>query len=226
MKYKFGEAVTAAYAEIPQVNPIRWEILFLDETNTLIPQTGKFKCKDFLNDIVSARNGHAFSIYSFNSVAYKTNDDGVWFRLTEIKDYQQFKDNVDKVINVFFDGKDEPLVTVDQIDKTTALMFMPAHIFSSTYKISLCSYLVRLCNYGEAFVNFNEALESKAAQTDRAIQDLGKKLALSWKMEVPPEYSKYWYYAGADYNSEKQPKASSGIIHNNGVLNWAQHGAK
>lgn len=222
MQYKFGKSVTAAYAEVPQINPLRWEILYLDG-DTLVPQTAKFKCKDFLNDIVSARNGHAFSIYLFDSTTYKTNDDGVWFRLTEIKDYQQFKDNVDKTINVFFDPKVEPLVTIDQIDATTALMFMPAHIFANTYKISLCSYLVRLCNYGEVFNSFNEALESTAAQTDRAIQEAGKKLALEWKMDVPEEYSKYWYYAGAEYNSEKQTKASSSIIHNNGVLNWATY---
>lgn len=223
MPYKFGQDLITSYSEIPQLNPLRWEILFKDG-DTLHPQTGKFKCKDFLNDIVAARKGYPFEVYRFDSTKIKTNTEGVWFRLTNLADYQQFVSNINNTLNVFYVGTDKLLITIEQIDKDSAVVFLPDHFFSNTYKISLTSYIIRLCNYGVAFNTFREALESIPAGEDNPANDQGKQLALEWQLEIPDGASNYWYYCGKDHNSIKKPVTDyPAIIHNNGVYNWSQY---
>jgi len=223
MPYKFVELAGAPlYAEIPQINPLRWEVLY-KKGNTFTLQTGKFRCKDFFNDLVAARKGYKMCIYGFNCADITTNRAGVWLRLSEIQDYQQFVSNINSTLNVFYAGTYVPLITMEQLDTTTVLMFLPSHFFSNTYKISLCTYMIRLCNYGVVFGSFKEALTSLASQEDGAIQDSGKALALDWMLDVPSTYDKYWYYAGKEYNSVKQPVPNVAVVHNNGVHNWSTH---
>jgi hypothetical protein len=224
MPYKIVDAPAASYAEVPQLNPIRWEIVY-KRGLTLYLQTQKFMCKDFFNDIVATKKGHAFHIYGFNTGSITTNRLGVWVRVSNIQDYQQFVTNIDKTLNVFYVGE-APLIKVEQLDDTTALMYIPNHFFSNTYKISLTTYVIRLCNYGQTFESFKEALRSLPSENDNPLQTSGKTLALAWMLDVPKEYENFWYWAGKEYNSVKNPAPFAAIIHNNGVHAWAVGGAK
>lgn len=229
MAFKFGKTLVRTYSEIGQPNPMRWEILWKDDNGTYHPQTGKIRCKDFFNDVVSKIMGdHTFLIYGFDSSTIKVNDEGVWFRLSNIADPDQFMDNAEKAINVKLMEQTDNNVRLSlfKLPRKKVLVFIPKYVFTSTYLTSLVTYVLRLCNYGEALPSFEYALsdDSVAYNTDNAIKYKGRALALKWAYKVPEEFSKYWYYSSDVYNSKTEPKPMyAGVIHNNGVMSWAQN---
>lgn len=216
--YKFGKDPAYSLTEAPQANPLRWQILFR-EGDSFEPQTAQFRCKDYLNDIVAKYRGHVVRVYGMDTSDTKLNDDGVWFRLFNIHDVDQFITNVDKAINASV--SDAP-ITLEKL-KGSVLMFIPRHFFDSSYKISLASYIIRISNNKVAFDSILSALNSLPAQADRAIKDHGMTLAKTWQFNVPQDYQQYWYYAGPAYNSEKDPKPQGGTIHNNGACSWGAY---
>ena len=222
MSFSFAKALSRTYSEISQVNPLRWEILYRDGNN-FIPQTGKIKCKDFFNDIVSKKNDYTFTIYGFNSTDVLLNKEGLYVRLTSIADMDQFIKNVEKVINTRLKADLQCSIWTQKIRKSSALLFIPNELFGSTYLISLVTYLIRLCNYGKDLEDFNTVFDSVPAITDNALNPKAKALAKAWGFGVPEQYKEFWYYAGSSYNSKTAPSPSSSVIHNNGVCNWASY---
>ena len=229
MAFSFAKAITRSYSEISQPNPMRWEILWKDEVGKFHPQSGKIKCKDFFNDLVSKIMGdHTFMIYGFNSATTKINDEGVWFRLSNIDNPEQFMDNAEKAINVKLMEQTDNNVRLSlfKLPRKKVLVFIPKYLFTKTYLTSLVTYMLRLCNYGVPITSFEEALsdDNVAYKTDNAIKGNGRQLALKWAFKVPERYAEFWYFSGPSYNSTKQPKPEyNGVIHNNGVMSWANY---
>lgn len=222
-KYSFARALKRTYCEVSQPNPLRWEILHR-EGNRFTPQTAKFKCKDFLNDLVAklAVNRH-ISIYGMDMAGVKVNDEGVYIRLSNIIDKNQFMQNLESVVNFTMLKELHEAVGVEPLPvKGKVLLLIPKCVFANTYLISAVSWLIRLCNTTENLQNFDYAVnQSVAANVDNAIAWEGKKLLTKWKFTVPDKYKGYWYYAGKTYNSEHNPDIGAGTIHNNGVMSWA-----
>jgi len=147
MAYKFNPVQwSRTYSEIEQNNPLRWQFLFR-EGDTFTPQTSKFKCKDFLNDVVAWYQGKKLDIYGMRFGGYKFNEDGVWLRLYEVSSPEVFTSNIENTINVFFSDVPERQIYVEDLGEKSMLMFVPKHFFESTYLISLASFLIRLSNY-------------------------------------------------------------------------------
>ena len=226
MAFKFAKAIARKYSEISQPNPLRWEVLWKDEVGTFHPQTGKMKCKDFFNDLVSKiMVGKEVAIYGFDTSTCKINDEGVWFRLSKVDNPELFIDNANKTINnkLLEQYGGDVLVSLFKLPRKRVLVFIPKKLFTSTYTVSLVTYVLRLCNYGETLHNFEHAIsQSVACSTDQAIHNKGRSLALMWGFKVPVKYENYWYFNGDGYNSVVNPNPSyAGVIHNNGVMSWS-----
>ena len=61
--YKFEADPVYHYSEAPQSNPLRWQLYYREE-NTFTPQTGQFRCKDYLNDVCAKYNGKNEASYA------------------------------------------------------------------------------------------------------------------------------------------------------------------
>lgn len=222
-KFKFARALTQIYSENGQVNPIRWEIMFLNEDGvTMEPQTGKFKCKDFFNDVVcKIQTGVNPNVYSMDFSSVKLNSNGVWCRVTEIQDPEHFKTNIDKTVN---DYLEEP-ISVTNLTKTSCLLFFPLSCFDNTYKISLITWLIRVSNFGDSLESLNSVLDSsKISSLDCPFNEGTRNKIRKWKFTVPEDAKKYWFYAGTSYNSITLAETlyiNGHTIHNNGVQGFS-----
>ena len=222
MKYKFEKPTGQTYSEIGQPNPLRWEVLFRDG-DTFVPKSGKLKCKDFFNDMVSKIvHGKDVSIYGWSTTPLQLNEDGVWLRLTSLNDGVVFEKNINTSINPKMKADLGVELTVELLDKSSAVLFIPMAIWKSTYLISLTSWLVRLANYGSELGEFDAALDGAQAKADGAIHSSGVQLVRKWGFKIPKDYQQYWYFCTKEYNSVKNPEPSVSMIHNNGVMSWSK----
>ena len=215
--YKFEPDFAYHYSEAPQANPLRWQVYYR-EGDTFTPQTGRFMCKDYLNDVAARYHGKDVIAYGLNNANMKLNDDGIWLRLYHVTKPDVFMHNIACCINE--EKPDFPL-TMEVVDDTI-LMFMPRYYFNQTYLTSLASYIIRISNGDKKFKSLQDALTSKAAQADRAICEQGIVAALSWRFDVPEEFQQYWTYYSATYNSLLDNYSGS-AIHNCGVMAWTEN---
>ena len=225
MAFKFGKALIRKYSEIGQPNPLRWEILYQDEKGVFQPQTGKMKCKDFFNDLVSKiMANHDVYIYGFNTATCQVNETGVWFRLSNVEDQKQFINNANNVINPLLSEQQCTTISLYRLPRNKVLVFIPKIVFTSTYYVSLITYLLRLCNYGQELKSFHDALNHNVTSIDNALNANALSLARQWEFKVPEKFSKYWYYAGDHYNNVTiSTPISASVVHNNGVCQWAYY---
>lgn len=228
MAHKFTRKLIRKYCEISQPNPIRWEMLYLDD-GVFKPQTGLIKCRDFFNDIVSkVMVGRDIAIYGLDTSTVKINEDGVWMRVSGLINPDLFIKNINTIVNTKMQDELGTNLVLEPLPRKKVLIFFPKVIFSSTYLTSLVTWLIRLSNFEEEFESYEQCLtKSSAKDIDRAIAYMGLTVALKWGFKLPEGLSSYWYYAGANYNSAVDPTPTyAGTIHNCGVMNWAQHAPK
>ena len=224
MAHKFARALVRKYCEIDQPNPLRWEILFLDEDQVFKPQTAKFKCKDFLNDYVAKlTGGKDIAIYGMDTSTVKINDNGMWIRLSNIKGQELFINNINRVVNEKLQAELGLSISCESLKANKVLMFIPKGVFINTYLISQVAWLIRLCNYGVELKSWEEAIDHAITGPDRAIQYSGKNLMKKWGFKVPEKYSEFWWYQGNNYNSKCVGYVTGSQIHNNGVMSWSNY---
>lgn len=217
--YKFEADPVYHYSEAPQGNPLRWQLYYREE-NTFTPQTGRFMCKDYLNDVCAKYNGKDVIAYGLNNKNMKLNDEGTWIVLRFVQHPEVFMHNIEKCINEEVSDADMCL-TMEVVDDKI-LMFIPRYYYNQTYLISLASYIIRISNTNVKFKSFDDALTSKNAQADRAIYGQGFALAKSWRFEVPEEFQQYYTYYSSTYNSVLDNYTGS-TVHNCGVMAWVEN---
>lgn len=220
-QFKFGKTLVKQYGEVGQPNPLRWEVLFQEQDGTLQPQSAKMKCRDFFNDLVGWYHNVKGCIYGFDTRAIKLNDDGVWLRLTKVKDVPQFLQNLDTLVNKPMAEDLGVIVSFWYINKDTVLIFIPRKVMESTYTVSLTTWLLRLSNYGHTFTSFEEVCQNNAATNKDNVKSPAAVKQLRFKL--PEQYQLYWYYHNEQYNSVKQPDPSAymSILHDNGIQRWS-----
>ena len=219
--YKFHGQVAYGLHEADQSNPLRWELLYRESEDTFRIQTAKFKCRDYLNDIVAKYHGTDFVIYGMDTKVFQLNDEGVYLRLTDITNRDILIENIDQCVN------QTELIGVERVviepiqDTPDALLFIPRWFFNHTYRISLLSYIIRVSSLGEKFGSFDDIWKSAAHKSDAAISTNYAKTICKWKFNVPQSFRDYWFYAGQAYNSSKKVESFwASVVHNNGVVNW------
>lgn len=217
------KSVGIHYAEIPQPNPLRWYIVVPKGKDTYENMSGEIKCKDFFNDLAyTIQTGESFTIYSFNAGSYSPpkKDKPVYLAVKNTTPH--FEANM-KVLNQWLE-KDQgfPAVGCEKSQEGLYLLTIPPIYWTKTYYTSLITLVIRLMNQNTPFTSFDEVIK----KTTFAVQDqnLWKQVvAKKWFFkDLPKNLSKYIYYAGSAYNSEKPPAgyALSTTVHNNGVIGW------
>lgn len=222
--FKVKLSVATRYLEEGQVNPLRWKTMYR-EGDLFTDQSGWIKCKDFFNDTVAFfKEGSVFSIYSYKN-DIKKNEEGVYVLLDNIKDKNQFLHNLEVIARQCVADKFDwvtPVFPVDALPKDQILLLIPNSFWESTYYISLITKVLRLANYGVRYETWEDfwkddapAVRLESGFDPETIQFVNTK-----GFKLPQKYKRYWYFAGKQYNSQKEPKLTGGVIHNNGVNNW------
>lgn len=223
VKFVFNLKNNKTYAEVGQPNPLRWKTLFMEKDGSFTDQSGWVKCKDFYNDTVAFfKAGSVFSIYGYEN-NIKKNKDGVYFLLRNIHDRDQFLHNIGVMNTQMEKDLGAQVVAWPQEAKDEMVVLLPNEVWESTYRISMVTMCVRLCNYGVKYDRWADFWTTNAPShtIDHAFSPAAIKNAKTLGFKVPDKFSKYWYYCGDDYNSEKKPAQTGGTIHNNGCTNWS-----
>lgn len=212
------------YAEIPQVNPLRWTILLRNEDGSFSPQSGLIKCKDFFNDLVGKYYGTSGAIYGFDTKSIKVNDDGVWFLLTHV--HKNFQQNLHDFLNPLLNDVFGEGLHPEYVENGGIVLKIPKTIFSNTYYVSLVTFLIRVCSMNylhkdleDVFHNPNNPCRKDESQ----ITDVYKRIS-KWGFNLPEDLKKYWFYCGPDLNSETHPdiaRTQISVLHNNGIMSWS-----
>ena len=214
--YKIARALVRNYNEAIQANPLRWEILYLDtETKTLLPQGAKMKCKDFFNDLVARYQGVKLSIYGFDTSTVQLNQEGVYFRLSNVVDIDQLEQSI-KALEV----AEHPTQILRGITRAQGrtILFVPRYYFESTYRISLLSHIVRIANNGKVLSSWNDYKDA----TQEFEPSLFSETIFKYQWTLPESFQGYWIYINKNYNSKGKGTTYAALIHNNGMLSWAQ----
>lgn len=208
------------YAEIPQPNPLLWQILH-KKVDVLTTQSSRLKCKDFFNDVVAWKVAKKkFSIYGFSNQV-KFNRNGLWVHLTKIADLQRFKANL-AIVNERLKADLKCNMQYQDLDTGLALLIPPA-VWKSTYYISLLSMVVRCCNYDKQYTTWEEifAEDSPMAMVDKAFNQKARNYTCKNGFILPKDVAHMWYNAGHGWNSDTKAKEATGsIVHNCGVCSW------
>lgn len=204
---KFAPPLNNSYSEIPQPNPLKWELYFLEE-DVLYPQTSQFRCKDFFNEVVAWYFGKPYSIYRFDTNKMKFNTYGVFVRLYNIQ--PGFVENINKHLQPLLPEGVDPLMFVPLEKEDELLTLIPRALFNSTYTISKLTKIIRLCNQDEVCDSFEKLAEVGKEELYPA-EFAGGRL-------LPNEpFNIYWWYATDEYNSNAK-SAGEGVIHDNGYI--------
>lgn len=209
------------YGEIPQVNPLRWEILYYSvKDKTYSVQTRKFRCTDFLNDVVAAKHKTFFKKYGFDN-KLKYNRNGVWFRLTYLKPH--FVHNIMTAINPRLQQDLGCSCRIKSLDDTSCLLFIPKQVWTATYYISLLSWCIRLCNYGGCEVSWKSLMNSHAITSRDTKRKHSCPEVELMGFSLPEKLQGYWWYRSPTDNSKTpSPYDIAHYIHNNGCIEVTQ----
>lgn len=201
--------------ESSQSNPIRYNILY-KEGNTYTDQSGEFKCKDYMNDVVAKYHGMDLSVYGMDFASIKLNGEGVYLLLSKLK----YKGNLQAGLALISEqavGDGLPPLVVTPVD-VRLVVFIDRAYFASTYLISYLMSCIRLCHSEEAVTSIPDMVEKSrnGYAEDNPFSHYRKQIAKNG-FKNP---CLYFTYIGAGKNEDQIRKWISNYqvgLHNNGV---------
>lgn len=221
------------YSENPQVNSLRWRIMYKNEDGSFVDQAAVMKCKDIFNDVVAKITGDKeFVKYYFNNSSIKSNQEGIYILLTGVNSPKtKFAQNVLTILNPRLE-KDLGCIVELEVEDEKTMILIPPKVWTSTYYISLLSLLIRGCNYNILIKDwdhlFTVLYENEGVNTCSIGFPYLRKEHCQQLCEVGfnvPLAEKHWFYASG-MNSEKYDDYSlPSVVHDNGVVSWIRAGA-
>lgn len=212
------------YGEVAQPNPIRWRILLRNGDN-MTDQSGKFKCKDFFNDVLAYYHTKtSFNMYSFeNNVEFNT--EGLYVLLTEIEDNPRFIKNICDGINQRLQKELGVQLSLFEQKKGSIILLIPHALFKNTYLISLVTLLIRVCNNDITFSCWEDFFleDSPLLTIETSILKDSKLFVKTQGFITPKAGEDCWFYATWGISSKTidgKVSSNSGVIHNNGIASW------
>ncbi len=217
---KFTYTPKGQYNEIGQPNPIRWCILSGSPEEGFVNECGWIKCKDFFNDyVVAYTGGKRFNIYGFSTESMNIPEKGkpVYVAVKDLT--SEFLRNIDTI-----NEKLPRSIKWLKADDGTFILELDSFYFQSTYNISLITLMIRLCNIKHTFSSFDQFYNYKDHATqDQSLWD--NVVSKGVLFDIPEALRQYVWYAGKDYNSEKEVAGYqlASLVHNGGVVAWGAH---
>jgi len=199
------------YAEIPQVNPLRWTF-YRKDGDKYTAQSGVMRCRDYFNDVVALQHGKSGVVYGFDPKTMKLNTEGMYILLTNCHD------NLERNLEVLI-GDDAPAgfgMSLERVvDKPgNVLLFLSHEFFSTTYYISYITLLIRAANCDAVMTCFADIKQSY----DKVVENQYEYMD-EYRMTLPDSVKQYWYLGSPTTHSGNAYHYAS-VIHDNGISGW------
>jgi len=212
---------TGTYSEIGQTNLLRWQNLKLVGPDTYEPVSMWWKCKDFMNEVVTSYHlGRDFSIYGFKVVHNKffnKEDKGIPLRLKGV--CPGFLGNME-VVNNYLLEEGYPEVRVVSLGEEM-FIHIPEEYLANTLFMSQVTLFIRLANTNKEYATLQEMVKDPINVGDYENFTACLKKPLS---KFPPSLGKYiWYYNdqfNCTYDHPKDLNIQTSMMHNCGVVSW------
>ena len=210
------------YCEIGQTNPIRWQNLKPVSEGVYEAVSHKWKCKDFLNEVVvSWHTGRDFSIYGFqvnHKDFFSPDQDNLPILLHHLKD--GWEENM-MVVNDYLLDQGFPPVEWESYDGNKVVITLPTIYLMNTLFMSQVTLFIRLANTDEVYESINDMCNDKINRQDRTnLDNCFKKPLKDFPVKL---YDYLWYYNDTQHlKREEADKADirTSLMHNCGVVNW------
>jgi hypothetical protein len=209
------------YAEIGQTNPLRWQNLKLVGPDTYEPVSKWWKCKDFMNEVVTSFHlERSFSIYGFqvtHNTFFNKEDTTLPLLLKNVS--KSFLVNMG-VVNEHLLHEGYPAVEVYQ-HEVGAFIKVPLEYLANTLFMSQVTLFIRLANTEGEYDSIPNMLKDKHNRGDEVNFNACLKKPLG---SFPSSLGEYlWYYDDERNCRRDHPKdknIQTSLMHNCGVVNW------
>lgn len=211
---------TGSYSEISQQNPIRWMNIRPVDSDTYEPVSHWWKCKDFMNEVVTSYHlRKKFSIYGFTvdpETFFSDDQKELYFLVKNIT--PAWEENM-LVVNDFLLSEGFPAVQYKKLEEYYWLCIPEIYLYN-TFFISAVTLLIRMANVSTVYQTMEELVKDSGNTQDLENYQALVKKPLS---EFPFELEEYiWYY---DKNNnlkhwDFESTIMTSNMHNCGVVNW------
>ena len=229
------------YSEVSQTNFLRWTVVHLEknkETGEKIWQckTGKFKCREFFNDLVARKNKRKYCIYGFDNRNVFMYNEGIHLLLSNIENLEEFVRQL-KLINKKMKEQvgEKMSIILDPEEEDRVIIKIPMSMFENTYRISLLTALIRASNFSDSshnsweefFADGKPLAKNEGSWTGSPARFVGRTLGFVFPDSVPEVVSKSWWCFSEVFNSEVDKtkraaqQATTSMIHSNGIVRWS-----
>lgn len=218
MQINFNGFESKSYSEISQSNPLRWMNLKPNEDGTYTAVSGWWKCKDFMNDALTAyHTGKTFSIYGFTVDPKHFYAPGQTTMPILLKNVAAgWVENM-CVVNDYLEEQGMPPVAF-LVDNEHTFVELPNKYLENTFYMSQVTLFIRLANTEKVYqclqemqedpVNCNDA-DNLAACMEKPIGQLADKLK---------QY--LWYYDVTNNCTKTTERIMTSMMHDCGVVSW------
>jgi len=183
---------TGSYSEIGQTNPLRWQNLRPLADGAYEVVSHKWKCKDFMNEVVTSfHTGRDFSIYQFN-VKHKDffSPDQLTLPILLHNTLPGWKANME-VVNEYLLDQGYPAVDILEVDGKVVVE-LPTIYLANTLFMSQVTLFIRLANTESVYGSINNMCSDKLNKQDQPNLDACFKKPLK---DFPEKLEPYlWYY--------------------------------
>lgn len=223
MNIKNLEKWNGSYAEIGQTNPLRWQNLRLLDDGSYEAVSHKWKCKDFMNEVVTSyHTGRVFSIYGFtvkHSEFFAKDTEELPILLHNC--LPGFTHNL-MCVNEMLVEDGMPEVIFMPLGDGKYFISIPSYYMCNTLFMSQITLFIRLCNTEEKYKTLQEMCNDKLNRQDQ--ENLNAALKKPMK-DFPAKLWDYIWYYSDDNNlkndeSAKTKPIQTSLMHNCGVVNW------
>lgn len=208
------------YSEISQKNPMRWMNVKPLGGDVWEPVTGWWKCKDFMNDVVTSFHlRKTFYIYGFKVNAEKffaPGQEELYFLVKNIT--PEWEENM-VVVNDYLLSNGFPAVYYENLDKDYFISLDKAYLHN-TYFISAVTLLIRMANVNKVYQTLDDMVNDEGNTHDTDNYTAIKQKPLS---EFPEHLLEYiWYYDKNNNtkHTDKDKNIMTSQMHNCGVVSW------
>lgn len=210
------------YNEIGQTNPLRWQNLKPVAEGVYECVSHKWKCKDFMNEVVTSfHTGRDFSIYGFevkHKDFFAEGQDSLPILLHNL--LPGWLNNME-VVNEYLLDQGFPGVDIITLPDNKAIVDIPTIYLANTLFMSQVTLFIRLANTEAVYQSLDDMCNDKVNKQDRTNLDNCFKKPLK---DFPAKLNDYlWYYDDERNLKREVPPGTTiqtSLMHNCGVVNW------
>lgn len=209
------------YCEIGQSNPIRWMNLKPVGEDIYEPVSYWWKCKDFLNDAITAKHlGKTFSIYGFQcnpAIFFAPEQEDMFLLLKNV--LPSWYGNIE-VVNEYLLSQGFPSIQYQSLENNRLFIQLPSVYLHNTMFISQVTLFIRMAN----IKTVHESMEGLSKDPDNSSEKVNYEACMKKPLgEFPEELLDYIWYYDSVYNckhGDKNQSIMTSKMHNCGVVGW------